>query len=227
MPAFVLSIQTGPARDLGDPHATDPLDRPWTSGIFKQPVAGPVRLTRTGFEGDVQADPVHHGGPDKAVLAYSADHFVAWRTELQRPELGPGGFGENLSVVGLAEPDVCIGDVWKIGNETVVEVSQPRQPCWKLARRWRLKQLPLLVQDTGRTGWYLRVLQEGVVEAGMEWSLLRRPAPDWSVARANRILHVDRQDRAGAAGLAALPALAASWKTPLQSRLADAPPRTP
>src|SRR5690606_18685860 len=108
-------------------------DRPWTTGFFKEPTLGPVWLGRTNLEGDGQADLVHHGGPDKAVLAYSADHYAAWREVLNNPALPFGAFGENFTIEGLKEADVCIGDTWKVGDEATIQLSQPRQPCWKLA----------------------------------------------------------------------------------------------
>lgn len=213
------SIQVGLPTHFGREGAADPMDRPWTTGFFKQPVFGPVRLGATNLDGDGQADLDHHGGPDKAVLAYSADHYDAWRRELNNPALPPGAFGENFTVAGITEADVCLGDVWTIGGEAALQVSQPRQPCWKLARRWRLKTLSLQVQESGRTGWYFRVLHEGVVAAGMPLVLVERPHPAWSIARANRVMHTDKNDGRAAAELAALPCLAESWKTTLRRRV--------
>jgi MOSC domain-containing protein YiiM len=178
---ILLSIQVGPPRSFGIPGASDPMDRPWTTGFYKEPTVGPVLVGRTNLEGDGQADLVNHGGPDKAVLAYSADHYPAWRSELAKPDLPFGAFGENFTVVGQTEADVCIGDRWTVG-EVRLEVSQPRLPCWKLARRWRIKDLALRVDRTGRSGWYFRVLAEGQVTTGQSWRLEERPFPDWTVA---------------------------------------------
>lgn len=215
----LLSIQVGRPAEHGNDGATDPMDRPWTSGFFKTPVAGPVFLGRTNLDGDGQADLVNHGGPDKAVCAYSADHYSAWMAEWGLPELPSGAFGENFTLGDLTEADVCIGDVWRVG-EAVVQVSQPRQPCWKLARRWRVKDLPGQVVATGRTGWYFRVRKEGLVAPGVFLHLVERPFPSWTVARANRVMHHDKGDRIAAADLAAVPPLAASWRDALLKRLA-------
>ncbi len=215
----LASIQVGLPCQFGEDGAADPMDRPWTTGFYKQSVAGPVRLGVTNLDGDGQADLVHHGGTDKAVLAYAADHYDLWRRELDFPTLPFGAFGENFTVEGMTEADVCIGDIWKVGDEATVQVSQPRQPCWKLARRWRIKTLALQVQETGRTGWYYRVLTEGVVAAGMPLVLAERPHPAWTVLRANRIMHADKDDRQAAAELAAVPTLAASWETTLLRRV--------
>src|SRR5262249_31091161 len=151
-----------------------------------------------------QADLVNHGGPDMAVLVYAAAHYPAWREELKQPQMPYGGFGENFTVTGLTEADVYIGDVCAVGAAKV-QVSQPRQPCWKAARRWRLKELPKRIIETGRSGWYFRVLQEGVVEAGMSVELVERPCPSLSVVRANHIFYHGQDDREATAELAALP----------------------
>ena len=180
MKSTILSIQIGKPRQQ---VATDPHDKPWTTGFFKQPVGGPVWVGRLNIEGDGQADLENHGGPDKAVLAYSADHFADWIAELgqQVPDAKSdslcGSFGENLSIAGLTETDVCIGDIWQAGDVRF-QISQPRQPCWKLGRRWRRADLPKRVVQSGRTGWYLRVLDEGTLSPGDELTLLERPQPD-------------------------------------------------
>lgn len=213
----LLAIQIGLPQEMGQEGAADPMDRPWRSGIFKATVAGPIWLGRTNLEGDGQGDLVHHGGPEKAVMVYAAAHYPAWREELGMPDLPYGGFGENFTVDGLTEADVCIGDIFAVG-EALVQVSQPRQPCWKLARRWRMKELAARTQATGRTGWYFRVLREGNVQAGDSLLLQERPLPQWSVARANHLMHVDRDDRAGAMELAASPYLATNWRETLGKR---------
>ncbi len=214
---LLVSVQVGLPRWHGTPGSADPLDRPWASGFFKEPVPGPVRVTYRNLDGDGQADLVNHGGRDKAVLAYSADHYPHWRTELGLPDMPFGGFGENLTLAGVAEADVCIGDVWRIGP-VVLAVSQPRQPCWKLARRWHLKNLPARVVETGRSGWYFRVLTEGVIEAGLAAELVARPNPAWTVARANGVLYAQPPDPAESAALAAVPELSASWRETLLPR---------
>jgi len=183
-----------------------------------------VRLGVVNLEGDGQADLAHHGGPDKAVLSYSAEHYAGWRQMLNNPSLTHGAFGENFTVAGLTEADMCIGDTWLVGDEAVVQLSQPRQPCWKMARRWRLKSLALQVQQSGRTGWYFRVLREGIVAAGMPLALRERPHPEWTVERANRVMHGDVNDVAAAQELAAISLLSASWRKTLARRAIEQRP---
>ena len=214
---LLVSIQVGLPRAYGREGADDPMDRPWETGFFKQAVDGPRWLGKTNLVGDGQADLVNHGGPDKAVLCYAASHYPGWRAELQRPDLPHGAFGENFTIDGLTEETVCVGDVYRLG-EAIVQVSQPRQPCWKLAWRWRLKELTALVERSGRTGWYIRVLEEGEVRAGLGLTLLKRPYPEWTVKRATFVMRHRQQGRTVAGELAGCEALAASWR----DRLAEA-----
>jgi len=214
---LLVSIQVGLPRWHGHPGADDPMDRPWESGFFKQAVDGPRWLGRTNLAGDGQADLVNHGGPDKAVLCYAASHYPAWRAELDRPDLPHGAFGENFTIEGLTEETVHLGDTYRLGD-AIVQVSQPRQPCWKLAWRWRLKELTALVERSGRTGWYIRVLEEGEVRAGLGLTLLKRPYPEWTVKRATFVMRHRQQGRTVAGELAGCEALAASWR----DRLAEA-----
>ena len=216
----IFSLRVGKPRSYGVEGASDPFDRPWTSAIAKEEADGPLFLSSTGFDGDGVADTKVHGGPEKAVLVGAAEHLPFWRELLGRDDVGPGAFGENLVLEGALEADVCIGDSFAVG-EAVVQISQPRQPCWKQARRWRRKDLALQIQRTGRTGWYLRVLREGRVARGDELRLIERPLPAWTVARANEVMHCRPPDREAAAILAELPQLAPNWRESLR-RLAAA-----
>lgn len=176
--ARLVSIQVGLPTTHGD---TGPApDRPWRTGFYKSPVAGPVWLGRTNLVGDGQSNLRVHGGPDKAVLAYAASHYPLWRAELDLPELPYGAFAENFTVTALDETTVCVGDVYDIGGARV-QVSTPRRPCANITRRWKLPGLTEQVGATGRTGWYLRVLQEGEVCAGDPVVLLERPSAELTI----------------------------------------------
>lgn len=223
----LVSIQVALPREHGRADAERAMERTWSTAFFKEPVPGPVFLARTNLDGDRQADPEHHGGPDKAVLAYAASHYPLWRDELGR-ELPHGGFGENFTVDGADESTVCIGDVYAVG-EARVQVSQPRIPCWKIARRWGIRDLSARVQRTRRTGWYLRVLVEGHVQAGDEIVLLDRPHPDWPVLRASDVLYARPHSVDDVRTLAAVPALSPGLSQTLERYFAQAavPPDEP
>jgi MOSC domain-containing protein YiiM len=207
----VLSVQVGRPRTVGIPDAEDPMQRPFTSAIWKRPVEGPVEVGPLGLRGDAVANTRVHGGPDQALLIYAASHYPLWREEWGREELGPGDFGENLTVVGMTEDDACIGDVLQIGSASF-QVSHPRTPCAKLARRHQMPDMIAQVQRNGRSGWYLRVLAEGDVEAGQSVRLVDRPCPDWSVRRA-AVAMLERKERPDIARvLARCPALSRDWR---------------
>ncbi len=176
MSAVVHQVLAGPVSTLVRPGVT--------SAIAKQAVHGPVAVGALGLAGDQQADRRVHGGPDKALHLYARLHYAAWRRELPpRAVLDEvGAFGENLSVDGLDENEVCIGDQWRVGT-ALLQVSQGRQPCWKLNLRFGVADMAARVQQSLRAGWYCRVLQPGVVAAGDALVLVQRPQPRWSVAR--------------------------------------------
>lgn len=201
----LVSIQIARPQTYGDGADS------WTSSIFKRPVEGPLAVSLLGIDGDQPADTKHHGGVDKAILGYSADHRSFWKQELGTDVLG-GGFGENLTIEGIDETAICIGDRWLVGN-VVLEVSQPRQPCWKLGRRWNRKDLPKLVVQNGRSGWYFRVLRAGTISAGQLVTLTDRPHPDWSIVRASKAYY--GANAGEKASLARLDRLAEVWKRDL------------
>lgn len=214
---LIRSIQVGLPRTEQAGCTDDQRPGPWTSGIFKFSVTGPIWLGRQNLHGDGQADLVHHGGLDKALCAYSADHWPDWQGILPSDQLVGGAFGENFTLEGLTETEVCIGDRFSVGS-AVIQISQPRQPCWKLARRWRIKDLAVQVERTGFTGWYFRVLQEGTVEAKDRLRLIDRPCPEWTVAAANRTMHHERDNRTAAERLSLCPFLSSSWQETMRQR---------
>jgi MOSC domain-containing protein YiiM len=169
------SVQIGKARSL------EHRGRTVRTGIFKEPVLFRVRATRLGLEGDVQADRRVHGGPEMAVYAYDLSGYAHWRRELGA-ELPYGQFGENLTVEGLPETDVRIDDVYRIGG-ALLQVSKPRSPCFKLALRMERPDFPKAFIESRRTGFYLRVLEEGELGAGDPITLVSREPGALSVER--------------------------------------------
>jgi MOSC domain-containing protein YiiM len=155
----VVSLNVGIPRPLRTGKGTV------LSGIVKTPVTG-ARMVRTlNIEGDGQADLKVHGGRDKAVYCYPFEHYALWASELSRDDLGPGSFGENLTIAGLTEATVSVGDVLEVGGARL-QVTKPRQPCFKLAAHIGRPDFPRLFLASRRTGWYARVLEEGLVSAG-------------------------------------------------------------
>ncbi len=184
------------------------------TGICKRPVSVSLHLGKLGFEGDGVGDTKNHGGPDKAICVYSLDHYPFWEETLGIT-LPAAAFGENLSVSNLKEDEVCIGDVFQLGTATV-QITQPRQPCKTLADRYGRTDLIKFVIDSGFSGFYFRVLQEGIVEMGTPLVLRERDPHEISVALANRIFHHDRKNREGIETILAVPALSESWQRSLR-----------
>lgn len=141
------------------------LGRSVRTGFFKEPVSGAIALSRLGLEGDGQADPRYHGGPDKAVYLYPFEHYAYWSAVLSRADLTPGAFGENFTAEGLLETDTRLGDVLAIGSATL-QVTRPRSPCAKLGLRMGSLRFVRVFAAAGRPGFYLSVLEEGSVQAG-------------------------------------------------------------
>ncbi|SDX43211.1 MOSC domain-containing protein YiiM [Marininema mesophilum] len=209
---YIYSIQ------VGKPKTYETPKRKWTSGISKKPVSGPVYLGKTNLAGDGQGDMKNHGGPDKAVLAYGIAHYPRWQEELEGLDLRRGGFGENFTIHGQTEVDVCIGDILQIG-EAVLQVAQTRMPCWKLDALWNYEGLSTQVKETGRSGWYLRVLEEGFVEEKQEIALLERTYDNWTIAKVNTILHDKQTPKEIVKELMACPPLAVSLRNILAKRV--------
>ena len=209
---LVREVRVGRVQPLGP--------RGVPSAIDKQPVSRPVRVGPHGVEGDEHADRRHHGGPDKAIHAYSISNYPLWAAELADPHglLRSGAFGENLVIEGVDEAGICLGDRWRLGG-VLLEVSQGRQPCWRLNLRFDRSDMARLVQATGRTGWYFRVLESGEIRAGDIAVLEVRPQGGWTIARVNHLLHHDRLNMPDLAELAALPGLPENWRRLASSRL--------
>ena len=209
----ISSVQVGRVAPLGRKGAP--------SAIAKSPVSGRVAIGQTGLNGDEQADLRHHGGLEKAVHHYALDHAEAWRADLPCPSAlfgQPGAFGENFSTRGITEAEIHVGDLWRAGS-ALLQVSQARQPCWKLNERFGVPDMARRVQTSGRTGWYYRVLEPGTVEAGDALELIDRPYPAWPLARLLHVFYVDRLDRAALAEIAELELLTESWRQLAARRL--------
>jgi MOSC domain-containing protein YiiM len=191
------------------------------SAIDKHLVSQPVWLGAGGLVGDEFGDTLRHGGADKALHHYPGEHYAVWQRELPYVPARcwqAGGFGENLCPVGLVESDVCIGDIIRLGT-AVLQVSQARQPCWKLNVRFGCDDMAMRVQVSGRTGWYYRVLEPGELVSGDEWRLIERPHAPWSLARLLHYFYLDPLNLDALAAIAELDVLASSWRQVAKQRL--------
>ncbi|MES2460630.1 MAG: MOSC domain-containing protein [Armatimonadota bacterium] len=199
---------------------TTAAGKEWRSAIAKEPVEKPVLLGQENLAGDYQANRKYHGGPDKAICGYSAEHFPYWLETLGK-ELPFGAFGENITVAGLTEDILCIGDILEIGSGGVrVQVSQPRQPCANVSKRWNRPDLPRRMEETGWTGFYTRVINSGEISPGDSLTLRERPHPGWTILRANRLMYAKALDGAQLTELKELVFLSAEWKRILGRKLA-------
>ena len=208
------------ALNIGLPKQEAFRGKTFVTGMCKQPVSGPILLTKQGFEGDGVGDRNHHGGSDKAVCVYSLDHYVYWEGVLGIT-LPKAAFGENFSVSGLREDDIHIGDIFKAGS-AVLQVSQPRQPCSTLAARYGRSDFVKLVSDSGRTGFYFKVLEEGRVKAGDRLDLVEQDIQRVSISYANHIWYDDRKNRKGIEKVLSVPALSEAWRKSFQELLEKA-----
>jgi MOSC domain-containing protein YiiM len=206
----LVSILVGLPRTVGTPGAEDRMERAFTSAIWKAAVARPVRAGALGLDGDAVYDTECHGGFDQAVLMYSAGHYPRWEAELGHP-VERGAFGENLLVEGLDEDTVCVGDLYRVGPLRM-QVTHPRTPCSTLARRHQIPDMIAMVRRNARSGWYLRVLDEGELEAGQEVLLLDRPNPGWTIRRAAQVMLERQRDPTAAADLARCQGISAEWR---------------
>ncbi|MFH4853000.1 MOSC domain-containing protein [Vibrio diabolicus] len=189
------------------------------SAINKQVLPERQHATELGFTSDEQGDPRFHGGIQKALHIYPSEHYPIWQQELGERTIfqSAGGFGENISSEGVTESTICLKDKIRIGS-TLLEVSQGRMPCWKLNVRFAQHDMARRLQDTLRTGWYFRVLEEGDIGAGDEIILCERPYPEWPLARIMGAVFTGCLDREELTKLSELP-LVESWGKLVERRL--------
>jgi MOSC domain-containing protein YiiM len=198
-----------------------PVDRNGTvvfTSIWKTPIGGPVRVRALNLEGDEQSDLSVHGGPDKAVYAYPSEHYPDWRTDLDRPDLTWASFGENLTTEGLRETDVRIGDRIRIGSAEFV-VTQPRLPCFKLGLRLGREDIISRFVARNRSGFYLRVLREGVVESGNAIDVITRADGSPTIAEMSALRNGLVDDINLLRRALATPDLTAGWREHFRRRL--------
>ena len=206
--------------NVSQPKTVTIGDRRYATGIYKTAVAGPVSLKRLNLAGDGQGDLKNHGGEYQAVYCYPHEHYAYWATALARDDFAYGQFGENFTAQGLLESEVCIGDTFRI-DEAIVQVTQPRVPCYKLANKLGIPGFDKTFLRANRSGFYLRVLEEGVVEAGATIALVSKDPIGMSVAEVNAALYLDKQ-RSAAERALRITALSPGWRRSFEKLLAKA-----
>jgi MOSC domain-containing protein YiiM len=190
-----------------------------TTGIFKEPVNGRVMLRRLNLDGDRQADLVAHGGAHKAAYVYSIENYYYWERELGRTDFTLGQFGENFTVEGMLEDEIHVGDVFRVGS-ALVEVTQPRVPCYKLGIKMGLPQFVKMFLSSCQVGFYLRVLEEGEVGVGDVFNHVRTDTERMTVREICHLLYFDPGSLGGARQALRIRALSPGWRQSFEERLA-------
>jgi MOSC domain-containing protein YiiM len=210
----LLSVNVSLPKEV--PHGRETV----STGIFKEPVEGRIMLRTTNLDGDGQADVENHGGVDRAAYAYSVENYDHWRHELGR-EFAFGQFGENLTVEGVVEDDIHIGDVFHVGG-ALVEVSQPRPPCFKLGIKMGMAGFPKQFLASGRVGFYLRVLGQGEVDAGDAFERVESAPKRITVQEMSHLLFFEPKNLEGAKRALRIRALSPGWRDSFEERLVKA-----
>ncbi|PKM09947.1 MAG: MOSC domain-containing protein [Gammaproteobacteria bacterium HGW-Gammaproteobacteria-10] len=206
--------------NVAEPVAVEQAGRSVATAIFKKPVAGPVYVGRMNLDGDRQGDSKNHGGADKAVYAFSYDHYAYWSAVLNKPDMPYGQFGENLSIAGLDEALINIGDQLEIGG-CLLEVSQPRIPCFKLGLALDVPNMPRLFIERGATGIYFRVLREGEIATGDPVEIVRRGRHQLAVKTLfTSYFDPQRQNPEALATALEIPELALEWRRKILNKSA-------
>lgn len=213
--ASLISIQ------VGRPRQASWRRRRFLTGMQKAQVKGPVAARRLNLDGDEQADLTVHGGPDKAVYLYPSEHYEFWRVKLERPDLTWGGFGENLTTCGLDEREVAVGDQLRIGS-ALFEVRQPRTPCHKLAYQFDRPDIIKAFWKAGRSGFYLSVVEEGVIQAGDDILIRQTAHPRITIAQLLALLREATVDLDLVRRAIECETLPEPWKISLRERFSEA-----
>jgi MOSC domain-containing protein YiiM len=204
--------------NVGRPRIVMSHGEPVSTGIFKEPVRGPVMLRTLNLDGDRQADLSVHGGVSKAVYGYPIEHYEFWRNELPDMELPNGMFGENFTTEGLLEAELNVGDRFRIG-EAELMVTEPRLPCYKLGIKFGRSDIIRKFLQSRRTGFYFAVAKEGPVKAGDEFELLTRAADDITITDITRLYAFEKDDLETLRRVVKLEALSESWRKYFEKEL--------
>ncbi|MDO4874843.1 MAG: MOSC domain-containing protein [Campylobacter sp.] len=216
--ATLKALLIGEVKNYGSQSATNKLNTPWSSAIFKVAQNGEIFANELGFEGDSVADTKHHGGPEKAVFANSFANYADWESFLGLKNMAYGAMGENLCVDGLDESCVYVGDIHKIGS-LVLQVSQPRKPCFKLSKRWGNENMATHIFETGLTGWYYRVITPGSCKVGDVIEVIEKDPVHMSILEVNRLFCAPNKNLNLLEKFNSLTTLPKSWYSDMERRI--------
>lgn len=214
----VISLQIGKVKSYGDKTSNEFLEKYWESASFKEVVNDKVWAGKLGFKGDEVADKVHHGGAEKAIFANSCQNYEKWAAFLEVKHLPFGALAENLTINGLHESSVCLGDIHKIGS-ALLQVSQPRKPCFKISKKHNNKKFTNEIYTSGLTGWYYRVLEEGFIQAGNNIQIVFSEEPKISILEANMAFAYPDDHRDILDKILTLSSIAPSYRTSILKRI--------
>lgn len=215
---FVHKLMVGKVKQVERAETASPAKKYWETGMLKDVVEDQVWLSTSGLVGDEVADTTNHGGKEKALFAYPIQHYTYFREHAGIEHIDVGAMGENVSVLEMDEHLVCIGDIYAFGDARI-QVSQPREPCWKPGELLGVKDLAAQIKQTGRSGWYFRVLKEGDVISRIDIELVERPYPEWSITACQEIAKHPLMNLRRTRDLLACDALAERWKRPLRKKM--------
>ncbi|MBE3606687.1 MOSC domain-containing protein [Campylobacter sp. RM13119] len=215
--AILKALLIGGVKDYGFELAKDTLNKPWKTAMFKVAQVGEVEASELGFVGDSVADRKHHGGVKKAIFANSYENYAEWEKFLEFKNLPFGAMGENLTISGLDENSVCVGDIHQIGT-LVLRVTQPRKPCFKLSKRWLNEDMASEIFKTGRTGWYYEVLKAGSCKAGDEIRVVKAQN-SLSIMQINRLFYAPNENLELMERFLALEVLPSTWHDDIKRRM--------
>ncbi|WP_211436550.1 MULTISPECIES: MOSC domain-containing protein [unclassified Campylobacter] len=218
MVGIVKALLIGKVQTYGDENAANSINKIWQSAIFKTATNDEIYADKFGFHGDEVADKKHHGGAEKAIFANSYENYPVWSEFLGLNNLPFGAMGENLTISGIHEESVYIGDVHKIGS-LVLQVSQPRKPCFKLSKRWMNAGVAKEIFRSGLSGWYYRVLEAGACKAGDSVEMVSRDDSSMSVADVNRVFYAPKENANLIDKFMNLRCLSVGWQDDLKKRI--------
>ena len=218
MRACVVSVQIGKTKAYGDASKKSFEEKAWQTASFKEPIHKPAFVSFMGLYGDEVADTLHHGGIDKAVFANSYENYPLWEKFLHVSPLPMGALAENLTLSGVHEHTVCLGDIHHIGS-VILRVSQPRKPCWKIAKRWNAKHFTEEIYISGLSGWYYQVLQEGLVCKNDTIFLEEKGKGGISILEANRAFKDPQASQQCLKNILNIPLIAPSYLESIEKRL--------